>query len=505
MQKEKDMTLFGSKSLNKEEINVELTKEDCFAMVITRQCNDKKMECVDSSCIYIDEPLKIYKRLREEAVTYYHCITSTYAIVAATEKSVLFFGKYEPCYVHHYHCLMRDHTIVWGKDVYHNCSYEYVQTVNFITNNNMLVSNKENILFQLVHKFNDCDLEIFSTTSGLYLSKENKSLYLDKSSMDARTVNELILADVDYKSIESYKRLMYSQQLIYQKLCYNFLNTLKLLSNQKDFYTTLQSTNGEELTIQIKNGIAFIPQCNFVDSVIVQQYDNECYEKIPVEVKVDNKRTFVFVESNGILIQNSAKINDCNGYEYSVYLPNNKGLLKKIEKKIVWITNEQIHYQKIHIDTVNFSSLNFMHDQKIVQGTDILMQIKNLTNIMLLDNEFDAKNIDSTNFVSENTVIKTVNENLKSLSQSWYVIAHQILINCISFAMIVLILITIIICVKKRRRSKIVKKVSIHKAQNKEDDPIVEIEWDEMRNLMQSSRTSTNLKGRTCDSASASQ
>ena len=71
--------------------------------------------------------------------------------------------------------------------------------------------------------------------------------------------------------------------------------------------------------------------------------------------------------------------------------------------------------------------------------------------------------------------------------------------------MIVLILITIIIYVKKRRRSKIVKKVSIHKAQNKEDDPIVEIEWDEMRNLMQSLRTSTNLKGRTCDSASASQ
>ena len=58
-----------------------------------------------------------------------------------------------------------------------------------------------------------------------------------------------------------------------------------------------------------------------------------------------------------------------------------------------------------------------MHDQKIVQGTDILMQIKNLTNIILLDNEFDAKNIDSTNFVSENTVIKTVNENLKLLSQ----------------------------------------------------------------------------------------
>ena len=63
-----------------------------------------------------------------------------------------------------------------------------------------------------------------------------------------------------------------------------------------------------------------------------------------------------------------------------------------------------------------------MHDQIIFQGTDILMQIKNLTNIMIKDNEFDAQNMYSVNIVSENAVMKTVNENIKSIAHSCYVI-----------------------------------------------------------------------------------
>ena len=68
-----------------------------------------------------------------------------------------------------------------------------------------------------------------------------------------------------------------------------------------------------------------------------------------------------------------------------------------------------------------------MHDQIIFQGTDILMQIKNLTNIMIKDNEFDAQNMYSVNIVSENAVMKTVNENIKSIAHSWYVIVFDMI------------------------------------------------------------------------------
>ena len=34
---------------------------------------------------------------------------------------------------------------------------------------------------------------------------------------------------------------------------------------------------------------------------------------------------------------------------------------------------------------------------------------------MIIDNEFDAQNMDSVNIVSENAVMKTVNENIKSI------------------------------------------------------------------------------------------
>ena len=128
------------------------------------------------------------------------------------------------------------------------------------------------------------------------------------------------------------------------------------------------------------------------------------------------------------------------------------------------------------------------------------MQIKNLTNIMIKDNEFDAQNMYSVNIVSENAVMKTVNENIKSMAQSWYVIVHQILIYGVSFVVMIFLIFVMIMCVKKRKRIKRVKTVSMHKSE-KNEEPIVEIEWDEMRTLMQSSRTSTNLKGRTCDTA----
>ena len=62
---------------------------------------------------------------------------------------------------------------------------------------------------------------------------------------------------------------------------------------------------------------------NVIESVILKFNDNECYEKIPVEIIIGKKKTLVFLESNGTLVQNSAKISDCDSYEYSVYLPNN--------------------------------------------------------------------------------------------------------------------------------------------------------------------------------------
>ena len=493
------MTLFGERWLDKEVVNEELSKEDSFIMVTTKRCAERKMTCIESSCLYNDEPEIIFKRMRDDKVIYYHCATSSYAIIAASEKNVLFIGKNNPCYVHEYHCIMKDQTIVWGRDVLHTCPFEYVQSSSFMVNNNLIVSNQENLLFQLTAEFRDCDLDIYSTTSGLFVSTNNDSLKLDKSPMEISTLNELILADIDYKTIKTYKALMENQQVFYQKLCNIFFNSIRTMSKNSDQYITLYDISGEELVIHVKNGIPFIPHCNILESITIKNFSTECFEDIPVEIIVDKKRSRVFLQSYGILKQETRKLNDCDKYENTVFLPENKGLLKQIGQEIVLIIPEQIHYQKIHLQTLNWSKLNFMHDQKIIQGTDLLLQFKNLTNVWQLDGEFDSKNLDTINHSSESSVAQVVNSSLSKIKKSWNEFMHQFLLYIIALVVIVIVITLIYFVIKRKKKLKKIPVVTFKHNTKDKNESRVSVRWDSIKSLIQSSRTPTQMEGGTCD------
>jgi hypothetical protein len=63
-------------------------------------------------------------------------------------------------------------------------------------------SKKLNLLFQMINEIEDkeCGIKLYSTTEGVYLTRDKRATTFSKNENDPNSKNHLLLADFDYKT-----------------------------------------------------------------------------------------------------------------------------------------------------------------------------------------------------------------------------------------------------------------------------------------------------------------
>lgn len=126
---------------------------------------------------------------------------------------------------------LHDSTIIWNNDIVHKCPYEYVQSGTFQIIDNVLIVRKQNLLFQLTSTTTACDMNVFTTAEGLFLTYDSKALNLTKAINDIKII-DLILAEQDFYKEDLYSSFASSYQKT--KFCYLYSSIITLFSKMND-------------------------------------------------------------------------------------------------------------------------------------------------------------------------------------------------------------------------------------------------------------------------------
>lgn len=203
---------------------IRLSKHDCYKMFMEKKCGDLTqsfdMQCNgnnNKTCWFrqnIVQEFPFYFGTIEKH--FFECHLSEKIVYAQNKNQNIFHNSIRPCFAEDGVCLLPQSTIIWNTNEIRNCPYERLIHLNDLeyayveTNDLIVTSESENYLFKLEKKINECDIEFYSTSEGLYLSfyygnKELKSklenLAVSKYPINHfidRDKHDLMIAEEDY-------------------------------------------------------------------------------------------------------------------------------------------------------------------------------------------------------------------------------------------------------------------------------------------------------------------
>ena len=221
---------------------MEMTREDCLAMILTKKCGNMPMSCHDSNCYYQSEPKLEYQWLSQREYINYKCEIITRPIVGETEDSVVFPSSItnQACTAKQLYCKTHDSIIIWDQDVIHKCQYEFVQSANFQIIDNVMIDKEQSLLFQLNKRVNNCEMEMNSTTEGLYLTNSSKAFLLPKAENQIKIIDDFILAENDLSKQELFNSISRTYRKANQKFCYLYLTYIKMFAKMEDKFMKFQ-------------------------------------------------------------------------------------------------------------------------------------------------------------------------------------------------------------------------------------------------------------------------
>jgi hypothetical protein len=89
-----------------------------------------------------------------------------------------------------------------------------------------LMNTEENKYFELLENFTNCyNIQAWKTAEGFYLTQNDKALILQKATDDIKVIDNLILAEMDYHSIN----LLQTITMLTRQTNEKFVRFIKLL------------------------------------------------------------------------------------------------------------------------------------------------------------------------------------------------------------------------------------------------------------------------------------
>ncbi|RNA11219.1 hypothetical protein BpHYR1_048633 [Brachionus plicatilis] len=315
--------------------------------------------------IIIEEPKVSYSWLKELPFSSYHCTTYKIPIRGYTADEKLYGNSQSSCLPRDLFCQVEGSTYIWEKDIIHECPFSYLASLKLNVSGHIAIS--ESQLFDINGSTRECGMELLTTTEGLDLTKNNESQKLP-SENDLNTEHQLMLTDIDYKTMMSK-----ATNKIHRRLCDSLENLYSIFRRRIQEFFKIRDNLENELIIYNNFGELIVTSCVNISEIKI--LNNQLFNDISVEFKFKNKVLKGFLSNSGIV--KSFSDHEQTTSTKVVTLPSEEQVIIKNGPKIkIMKSTRQKHL--INFNSVN-ENLNFDHTSLLLKNFDILKEIESFT------------------------------------------------------------------------------------------------------------------------------
>ena len=165
--------------------------------------------------------------------------------------------------------------IVWEKSVIHECPFEHLPPfgINLKANSNYILLSNESTLLKATGKVRECDIDMYKTVEGLYITLDEDLIKLRRQGVKVNTQTEaifnLILSNIDFNSYKEYEQW----KNVEVQVCHIYQSFLQFFTLQEDKYIRINNKMGQECIFYSSGGQVFVPKC--YDTSKVTYYEGQ--------------------------------------------------------------------------------------------------------------------------------------------------------------------------------------------------------------------------------------
>ena len=260
-------SFWGFRSALVTEKTIKLTPGECDIMIKTNKCEGHVMDCMDERCTYKAELNYQYSWWSPLHFKFYSCQVEKVHVIGQRRNSSLFQDK--DCKYDNFFCERYDSIIIWNESVYHKCPFSLVTKANISVNDNLFLTDT-NLLFQIIKEETYCDTKMYLSSAGLYLIDDKSNLTLN-SFKSIKMVENLLIADSDYKDFVLNEKNARVLENIYNMLCHTSLSLLKFFLKFDDEFFILHGLNNDFAIFYSNNGRMYVPRCSSLSEIAIVQ------------------------------------------------------------------------------------------------------------------------------------------------------------------------------------------------------------------------------------------
>lgn len=285
----------------------------------------------------------------------------------------------------------------------HSCPFRRVSNGNFRSNGVYFVEDSQKLGFQFKRFETHCGVDMIYTTEGLYvapLTVELKDLEKYEDFSDTRGTLDLVLADEDFKFIESLENEKY---LLYKE-CVSFLMSLKIFALSENIFLRVTDYKNNDIIIYTTNGQIYVPNCIKIPSVNLITLDS-CFEDIPLTFILNNKVEKGYLTSERVIKIFSRPVK-CNGVPKYITLPYLNKTIVSLNQKLDLVDTINVKFKQFDFYDIKLDK-NLSHLELVTKGLDLIGQFHNLTynNVngeewLILPNDNNTSSTIGSNFLN---------------------------------------------------------------------------------------------------------
>jgi hypothetical protein len=406
------MSFFGEKYESLRTENVKLSRDECFLMVMNKQCDGIQMDCDNEYCSYNSNPMAIFNWMTTRTNTTYSCTTSPKLITANTLNDIIFDAK---CKVSDRQCYVQDSIIVWDATIYHECPLYLISQESFTVqpNSDILVSNNT-IALQAYETKTICGLKMLNTLEGIFVSTNTNDKIAKNVTGGANIdeMKELLIAESDFRSVKDTEE---KNDLLIRE-CFDFKTILNVFSRLEDRFLTHYLSDGRKITLYTTMGTVYKVSCKKILEIEIPlvSYSNKnqsmCFQDQPIKFVEDNITRIGHLTQDGIIkiISNSIP---CNKIIQYIQLPSSDKTIVRQKHESYLVSDSQIQYYEIDYLTNRLHEPIITHNSLLLNGIDILSTFQDVVNHEMTAGTWYNHMTDTSNINSKLVDVKISIEN----------------------------------------------------------------------------------------------
>jgi hypothetical protein len=372
----------SSKSV--EQITEDVSKDECKNMVESRQCEKMNMTCGDSHCSLDVKPNPYFAYAKTLKFFGYICEINKVLLYSNNYNKKVFSDATSACLPADLYCKTKDLTIIWDESILHDCPYQFIKQLKLNISDNIWSSDDERLVFQSTKRSLKCNITMFETTEGFYLTTD-KLPKLTKSDRELKTLHHLILADSDYKELVNMKRISKINKQISENQCRAIKMIINIYNKLHNKYLIVQDANGNEIVLFNNDGLILVAECLNVNNITIKSKMSECLIQPEIELNLFNKIQVLSLFDDNIVSYNKDIQQDCRKRKITLIDKNRIVVTVNATNELIEVDNRVID---IFNGKVESERINLAHSSLFKEEFDPISQIEKMTKLKEINGHY---------------------------------------------------------------------------------------------------------------------